>query len=313
MDALRRAVRDYASKHANGDGLALTSVPGLRMMCVHAPSGPLHSIYRPLVCLVLQGAKHMLVGSEERIVSRGDSVVVTADMPVTGRIVQASQAEPYLALAVELDVSLIREIASGLALTADGAGGASKAPAHLVSSIDEVVLDCALRLMRLLGRVEAIPLLHPGIARELHYWLLSGPHGAVLRALALPTSSASRLAAAVAVLRAEYRTRIPVRRLAKSAGMSLTAFHVQFKQLTSLTPVQFQKRLRLMEARRLMVHEGVSATTAAFEVGYESASQFSREYARLFGAPPKRDALRARSAPLPGTSARRQAAISASK
>lgn len=114
------------------------------------------------------------------------------------------------------------------------------------------------------------------------------------------------------MLRAEYRTRIPVRRLAKTAGMSLTAFHVQFKQLTSLTPIQFQKRLRLMEARRLMVHEGVSATAAAFEVGYESASQFSREYARLFGAPPKRDALRARSAPLPGASARRQAAISAS-
>ncbi|WP_437300305.1 AraC family transcriptional regulator [Sorangium sp. So ce426] len=310
MDNLRRAVRDYASKHANGDGLALTKVPGLRMMCVHAPSGPLHSIYRPLVCLVLQGAKRMLVGSEERIVSRGESVIVTADMPVTGRIVQASQSEPYLALAVELDVALIREIASASSSTAEDA---SKAPPLLVANIDEVVLDCALRLMRLLGRPEAIPLLHPGIARELHYWLLSGPHGAALRALSLPTSSASRLAAAIAMLRAEYRTRIPVRRLAKSAGMSSTAFHVQFKQLTSLAPVQFQKRLRLMEARRLMVHEGVSATAAAFEVGYESASQFSREYARLFGAPPKRDALRARSAPLPRTSARQQAAISASK
>ncbi|MGK4003497.1 AraC family transcriptional regulator [Sorangium sp. So ce1036] len=310
MDALRRAVRDYASKHANGDGLALTEVPGLRMMCAQAPSVPLHSIYRPLVCLVLQGAKHMLVGSEERIVSRGDSVIVTADVPVVGRIVQASPSEPYLALAVELDVALIREIAAGLSSTAEDM---PSAPPLLTTSIDEVVLDCALRLMRLLGRPEAIPLLHPGIVRELHYWLLSGPHGAALRALALPTSSASRLAAAIAMLRAEYRTRIPIRRLAKSAGMSLTAFHVQFKQLTSLTPVQFQKQLRLMEARRLMVHEAASATAAAFEVGYVSTSQFSREYARFFGAPPKRDAHRARSALSSRTPTRQRAAMSVSK
>lgn len=294
MDALRRAVRDYAGRHANGDGLALTQVPGLRMMCVHAPSGPLHSIYRPLVCLILQGGKQMLVGAEERMVSRGQSVIVTADAPVNGRIVQASRSEPYLAIAVELDVALLRDIDAEL-------GGPSEArseiPPVLVADLDAAALDCAMRLMRLLDRPEAIPILHPGISRELHYWLLSGPHGAALRALALPGSSASRLAAAIAILRKEYRSRIPISRLAKAAGMSLTAFHVQFKQLTSLTPHQFQKRLRLIEARRLMVHEGLSATRAAFEVGYESASQFTREYARTFGAPPRRDVVRRTSGP----------------
>jgi AraC-like DNA-binding protein len=290
MDALRRAVRDYASRHANGDGLALTQVPGLRMMCVHAPSGPLHSIYRPLVCLILQGEKQMLIGAEERVVSRGQSVIVTADTAVNGRIVRASRSEPYLAVAVELDVALLRDIDAELG--GRGEAGSAGIPPVLVADLDSAALDCAMRLMRMLDRPEAIPILHPGISRELHYWLLSGPHGAALRSLALPGSGASRLATAIAILRKEYRSRIPISRLAKAAGMSLTAFHVQFKEFTLLTPHQFQKRLRLIEARRLMVHEGLTATRAAFDVGYESAPQFTREYARMFGAPPRRDALR---------------------
>jgi AraC-like DNA-binding protein len=151
--------------------------------------------------------------------------------------------------------------------------------------------------MRLLDRPDAISLLRPGIMRELHYWLLSGQHGLALRALAGPDSHPSRLAAAVAILRAEYRSRIPVERLADAAAMSLTAFHKHFKHMTSLSPVQYQKRLRLIEARRLMLDEGFSASNAAFEVGYESVSQFTREYGRLFQVPPKRDALRARSRP----------------
>ncbi len=132
--------------------------------------------------------------------------------------------------------------------------------------------------------------------RELHYWLLSGQHGAALRSLAAPDSNVSRLAAAIAILRQEYRSRIPVERLAAAAAMSLTAFHKHFKHMTSLSPGQYQKRLRLIEARRLMLDEGFSASSAAFEVGYESVSQFTREYRRLFQAPPKRDALRVRNA-----------------
>jgi AraC-like DNA-binding protein len=159
---------------------------------------------------------------------------------------------------------------------------------------EAATLDCASRLMRLLDRPDAAPLLRPGIMRELHYWLLSGEHGAALRALADPDSHASRLAAAIAILRAEYRSRMPIERLAAAAAMSLTAFHKHFKHMTSLTPGQYQKRLRLIEARRLMLDEGFSASSAAFEVGYESVSQFTREYGRLFQAPPKRDALRVR-------------------
>jgi AraC-like DNA-binding protein len=292
MDALKDAVRTYATAHANADGLALTPVPGLRMMCVEAPRGDLHSVYRPLVCLVLQGAKLMTVGREQQTFSSGRSVIVGADMPVLGRVVQASRSEPYLAVAVELQLRLLGELAAHL-------GGVrpprpSRTGTLFAEDTNAAVLDCALRLMRLLDRPEATPLLHEGITRELHYWLLSGQHGEALRALADPTSYASRLGAAIAVLRRDYRSRIRIEQLAAAAGMSLTAFHKHFKHMTSLTPGQYQKRLRLIEARRLMLEQGFTATSAAFEVGYESVSQFTREYARLFNTPPKRDVLRVR-------------------
>jgi len=294
VEMLKQAVRAYAGQHANRDGVVLTPVPGLGMMCVEAPSGDLHSVYRPLVCLVLQGAKRMIVGREERIFSAGTSVIVSADMPVVGRIVQASRDQPYLAIAVELEMALLRELVTQL-------GSAplqrpSQTRTLFSEDTEAATLDCAARLMRLLDQPAAIPLLRPGIMRELHYWLLSGPHGSALRALADPDGHAGRLSAAMAMLRTEYRSRIPVERLADAAAMGLTAFHKHFKHMTSLTPGQYQKRLRLIEARRLMLDEGLSASSAAFEVGYESVSQFTREYGRLFQAPPKRDALRARSA-----------------
>jgi AraC-like DNA-binding protein len=294
MDALKQAIRAYAGTRANGDGLAITPIPGLRMMCVDAPRHELHSTYRPLVCLVLQGAKHLTVGREERLFSAGESVIVSADMPVVGRIVRASRDAPYLAIAVELDMSILREVAAHL-------GDVTRQRPSEIRSLfavdtDAAALDCAMRLMRLLDQPDAVALLRPGILRELHYWLLSGPHGTALRAMTAPDGYASRLAAAITILRNEYRTRLSIERLAAEAAMSLTAFHRHFKHMTSLSPGQYQKRLRLIEARRLMLDEGYSATSAALDVGYESVSQFTREYGRMFKTPPKRDAMSARSA-----------------
>ncbi|NIC04998.1 AraC family transcriptional regulator [Billgrantia bachuensis] len=292
MDSLKQAVLAYTSRHANSCGMALTPVPGLRMMCLEAPSGELHSVYKPLICLVLQGAKRLIVGSEARVFSTGQSILVSADMPVIGRIVQASRYEPYLAIAVELEMATLRELTAHLG--SPRPQPPSGMPTLFTVDTEAALLDCASRLMHLLDRPEAAPLLSPGIMRELHYWLLSGPHRSALRTLADPDSHASRLAAAIAILRAEYRTRVSVERLAAEAGMSLSSFHKHFKHMTSLTPGQYQKRLRLVEARRLMLDEGYSASNAAFEVGYESVSQFTREYGRLFQAPPKRDVLRTR-------------------
>lgn len=296
MNSLKQAVLTYASVNANRDGLAFTPIPGLRMMCVPEPRGPLHSVYRPLLCLVLQGAKHMTVGLQEQTFSAGHSVLVGADMPVVGRIVEASPEEPYLAIAVELEATLLRELAATMGTVR------AQRPAEMRTlfseDIEAAVSDCVVRLLRLLDRPDAIPLLRAGIVRELHYWLLSGRHGASLRALVAPESHASRLASAIAILRAEYQSRIPVERLASAAAMSLTAFHKHFKYMTSLSPLQYQQRLRLLEARRLMLDEGHAASSAAFEVGYESVSQFTREYHRLFKVPPKRDALSVRRASL---------------
>ncbi|MBP1848081.1 AraC-like DNA-binding protein [Rhizobium petrolearium] len=295
MDALKQAVHTYARHHANREGLAITPVPGLRMMCVEESTGDLHSVYRPLVCFVLQGAKRMLVGTEERIVSRGQSVIVAADMPVVGRIIEATPEAPYLAIAVELEIALLREVAAQIGT--DVSKRSSGTQKLFTGDTEAAMLDCGLRLMHLLDHPDATPIVRPGIMRELHYWLLSGPHGPALRTLADPDSYAGRLAEAIAILRSEYRARIVVERLAAAAAMSLTAFHKHFKMMTSLTPGQYQKRLRLIEARRLMRDEGFSASNAAFEVGYESVSQFTREYGRLFKVPPKQDTLRVRRNP----------------
>jgi AraC-like DNA-binding protein len=295
MDTLKEAIQAYASRHANRDGVAVTPVSGLMLKCVEAPQGNLHAIYRPLVCLILQGAKRMFAGGEDRVLSAGQSVIVAADLPVIGRIVQASRSKPYLAIAIELEITALREVAAHLGGVRTR--GPSEARTLFAEDTDAAALDCASRLLRLLDHPEAIPLLRPGIMRELHYWLLSGQHGAALQALADPSSHASRLGTAIAILRAEFRSRIPVERLAAAAGMSLTAFHRHFKLMTSLSPGQYQKRLRLIEARRLMLDDGILASSAAFEVGYESVPQFTREYGRLFQASPKQDALRARSEP----------------
>ncbi|GGF46375.1 AraC family transcriptional regulator [Azorhizobium oxalatiphilum] len=289
---LKSAVGRHAQAHANADGLTLTPVPGLRMMHVTVPRGELHSIYRPLICLILQGTKRLTIGNEMRLVTAGQSVIVSADLPVVGQIVTARPEAPYMAIAVELEMSLLREVTA----QAGAAPGQRLAAARTVftEDTDAHVLGCAARLMELLARPEAVPLLRPGLMMELHYWLLAGRHGAELRALAAPESHASRLAAAIAILREAFRERVPVERLARAAGMGVTAFHQHFKRMTSLSPGQFQQRLRLIEARRLMLDEGHSATQAAFAVGYESVSQFTREYGRLFQLSPRRDAVRAR-------------------
>lgn len=292
MSSLKDAVRAYANRYANQDGLAATTIPGLRMMCVDTPRGDLHSVYRPLVCLVLQGAKRMIVGREDQTFSAGQSVIVTTDMPVVGRIVRASPAEPYIAVAVQLEMSLIRELSTELE------GRRLQQPLQegtlFVEDTGANLLDCVERLMRLLDRPEAAPVLRPGIMTELHYWLLVGPHGGALARHADCDSRVGRLTPAITLLRSEFRSQLPIAKLADAAAMSATAFHKHFKAVTSLSPRQYQKRLRLIEARRLIQEEGLPASTAAYEVGYESVSHFSRDYRGLFNVPPKRDALRVR-------------------
>jgi AraC-like DNA-binding protein len=286
-ETLKQAVIRWTQEHANYDGLAVTPVKGLRMMCLRRPFGPLHSIYKPLVCFVLQGTKQLVIAEQPQQFRAGQSVVVTMDVPVAGRIVEASPERPYIAIAIELDMALIHELASEM----EQRPPALKAPSANLFFLDtdEAATDSAMRLMRLLDTPDAIPLLRPAIMRELHYWLLAGQHGPAIRQIALPDGNAERLGSAIRLLRNEYRHPLALERLAAAAGMSVSTFGRRFKAMTSLTPLQFQKHLRLCEARRLMLGEGLSATKAAFAVGYESVAHFTRDYARLFGAPPRRD------------------------
>ena len=291
--ALRCAVRRYADAHVDAEGFAATPLSGVGAMRAFAPTGMAKAIYKPLVRLILQGAKQVTVGPHGFEFAAGQSAVVSADVPAVSRVTRASRAEPYLALAIELDAAVLLDLAAQLG-GPSGAGPA--APAVLVDDTDAAVADCALRLMRLLDRTEAIPLLCPSIMRELHDWLLAGRHGQAVRGLARPDGAAHRVARAAAVLRSEFDRPFRVERLAAAAGMSASTFHHRFRAVTSLSPKQFQKQLRLIEARRRMLNEGLSASRAAFEVGYESVTQFTREYGRMFGLPAGRDRSRSRAA-----------------
>ncbi|WP_129792332.1 AraC family transcriptional regulator [Sphingosinicella sp. CPCC 101087] len=284
MTGLLTAVSRYADAHADSNGIAPTPIPGLFTVRASLPSGLLHDVFRPLVCLVVQGSKHVTMGTREFAFSAGDSLLVTADVPTVSRITRASPAAPYYSLVLELDPAVLAELAAEMKpeFVAD------HAPVR-VDPTDSEVADAALRLMRLLDRPASVPVLQTQLVREMHYWLLTGRHGTAIRHLGWPDGHVRRVARAVAILRAEYAKPLRVERLAGAAGMSPSSFHQHFRAVTSLSPLQFQKHLRLIEARRLMLSEGRSASSAAFAVGYESVSQFTREYGRMFGLPPVRD------------------------
>ena len=283
------AVSRYAEAHARQGSVVQTPIPGLSTVRATEPSGLLHAIAQPLVCLVLQGSKQVAMGAQTFEFSAGESLLITADVPTVSQITRASAAAPYLSIALELSLPVIADLSAQMGVVPRG----DHAPVH-VDPTDAEVADVALRLMRLLERPEAVPLLHASLVRELHYWLLAGRHGAAIRRLGWPGSHAQRVARAVAVLRADFAQPLPVESLAALAGMSPSSFHQHFRAVTSLSPLQFQKQLRLIEARRLMLSEGASASSAAFAVGYESVPQFTREYGRLFGLPPVRDTQVAR-------------------
>ena len=290
MTPLLAAVRRYAEAHHSATGVAVTSVPGLSTVRATIPSGLLHDIWRPLVCLVLQGCKHVTVGTRNFAFGAGDSLLITADVPTVSQITRASAAAPYLSLVLELDPAVIADLAAQMP--------AETRADHVPVRVDQTeaeTADAALRLMRLLDRPASLPVLGAQLVREMHYWLLAGRHGAAIRRLGWPDGQVERITRAVAILRAEFAGQLRVERLAAAAGMSPSSFHQHFRAVTSLSPLQFQKHLRLIEARRLLVSEGLSASGAAFAVGYESIPQFTREYGRMFGLPPVRDAKAIRS------------------
>ena len=280
LDAARR----YADAHADRNGTARTPLSGLTILRETRPGALQYAISRPLVALVLQGAKRVALGGESFDFGAGESLLITADVPTVSQITRAALGTPYLALVLELDLAVIAELVAEIGPAPFVAGTPVR-----VDPTDGEVADAALRLLRLLDRPDAFPVLHGQLLRELHYWLLAGRHGGAIRALGVADGHARRVARAVAIIRAECARPLRVERLAQAAGMSASAFHQHFRGVTSLTPLQFQKQLRLIEARRLMLADGVMIGNAAYAVGYESVHHFTRDYRRMFGMPPGRD------------------------
>lgn len=289
-DTLLDAVSRYASSHADQTGHAQTPIDGLTIIRATEPSGLVHAISRPLVCLVLQGRKQVTMGAQTFSFGAGDSLLISADVPTVSQIVTATTEAPYYSLVLELETAVIAELSVQMNAEANG-----QAPPVRVEPTDSDVEQAALRLVGLLDRPESLPVMRPLLVRELHYWLLSGRLGTAIRRLGWPEGPVQRIARSVSVLRNEFARPLRVEQLAAVAGMSASSFHRHFRAVTSLSPLQFQKQLRLIEARRLMWSEGVSASSAAFSVGYESVPQFTREYGRMFGLPPVRDTEAARS------------------
>ena len=287
--ALLAAVRRYTEAHADAAGIARAPIPGLTLVRTTEVGELQYGIQRPLICLVVQGVKAVATGGATLAFHAGDTMLITADVPTVSQITQASRVAPYLSFALNLDPALIADLSMDMkASPADGG-----APLQLFPS-DVEVSDTALRMMRLLDRPASVPVLQSQLVREMHYWLLAGRHGPAIRQLGFPDSQARRIARAVEVIRSEFTAHLSVERLAAVAGMSPSTFHHHFRAATSLSPLQFQKRLRLIEARRMMLAEGAGPRHAAYAVGYESVPQFTREYGRFFGMPPARETETAR-------------------
>ena len=285
--------RRYADAHVDRSGIAATPVDGLVILRETAPTMLQYAVSKPLVALVLQGSKRVTMGSSTFDFGAGDSLLITTDVPTVSQITAASRALPYYSLVLELDPAIIASLVGEI--------GAAPFEANQPVRVDPTeaeVADAALQLLRLFDRPAPLAVLGPQLRRELHYWLLSGRHGGAIRALGVTDSHAQRIARAVAMLRTHYAEAMKVEALAEAlaeaAGMSLSAFHVHFRSITSLSPLQFQKQLRLIEARRRMLALGEAISDAAYGVGYESVPQFTREYGRMFGQPPARDVRQAR-------------------
>jgi AraC-like DNA-binding protein len=272
-------------------GTALdTQVPGLALRRYTAPTEPASYLHEPSVCLVAQGAKRVFLGEDEYVYDDNHYLVTSVGLPAVGHVIEASTARPFLGLILRLDLSELARLMVDSSLPATRTQQTGRGMA--VGRLTVPLLNAFERLIDLLDEPGNIPILAPLVQREILYRLLMSPQGPRLRQIATAGSHSHQIARALDWIRENFDRTLKVDDLASSAGMSASSFHQHFRTMTNMSPLQYQKWIRLHEARRLMLAGSLDATRAAFQVGYESASQFSREYSRLFGAPPLRDIKR---------------------
>jgi len=266
-----------------------TGIPRVAMVQGAIPEHMLAAVYDPMINLILQGSKSLTVGDRTLHYDPATYFVMSIELPAVGVVNPTSTGEPYLAVSLTLDPAVLTTLLNDLPAPS---GRGKQDAGFSVATVTPALMDAWVRMLRLMGDPVAIAALAPVYEREILYHVLQGPHGWMLREIAAPDTAMARVSQAIQWIRRDYAAPIRVEALAQKAAMSVSAFHRHFKAVTNLSPLQYQKRVRLLNARTLMLASASSVTKAAFEVGYESAPQFSRDYARVFGLPPARDTAR---------------------
>ena len=295
VERIARATRD--------DG-RVEPLKGLYLFRASSPSELLHSVYTPAFCVIAQGRKEVFLGEERYQYDPAHYLLTTVELPVVSQILEASKEQPYLSFRLQLDPALVGSVLVEADLPSPRGEGEVKAID--VSPLDARLLDAVVRLMRLLESPSDTRVLAPPVIREIIYRLLLGAQGAPLRHSAVLGGGTHRIAKVVDLLRKDFKEPLRVESIAQALGMSISGLYHQFKAVTAMSPLQFQKRLRLQEARRLMLGEHLDAASAGSRVGYDDSAHFNREYKSLFGLPPMRDVERLREAT--GTSALQEVA-----
>lgn len=288
MDNLA-ALAAVIGRHTGHDGIFDTAVPGLGLIRAAAPTMPMPVVYQPTLCVVAQGRKQVALGTSTYVYDAATCLVASVDLAVMGSVIEASREAPYLSLRIDLDMAQLADLAIRHPGQVDE--GAAPGPGIALTGPTPALLDAVLRLTALLDAPHDIDALAPLILREISYRLLADP---AVRAMAQGSSRLNQIARAILWLREHYNEACTVDELAEEACMSRSAFHAHFKAVTLMSPIEFRNHLRLQEARRLMLAEALDAASAGFRVGYESPSQFSRDYRQMFGAPPATDVGRLR-------------------
>ncbi|BAZ08290.1 AraC family transcriptional regulator [Calothrix sp. NIES-4071] len=277
-----------------GDGFHKTDIMELEFARESSVSAALPTLCQPILGIIVQGKKEVLLGEEIYHYGVAQYIVISVDLPLSGFVVEATKDLPYLGFKLSLDPRQLCDIITAQTNQSSTNKKENSSRGLFVCNVDAPLIDCAIRLTKLLDTPQDIPILAPMIIREIYYRLLMGEQGSSVRQIATSGSNMQRIAEVIKLMTADFIQPMRVNDLARQANMSASSFHHHFKSVTSMSPLQYQKRLRLLEARRLMLAKNSNAVNAAYRVGYESPSQFSREYSRMFGASPIGDIKRLR-------------------
>lgn len=277
-------------RHSTAEGVQETAISSLFFIRYLSTTEPAYKVARPALCFIAQGSKEIYLAKERFLYNPNDYLVGSINLPVVGQVIQASTEEPYVSFKLEFTQKQILDVLNDSSIKPNVNDNARRA--LFVGQINSGLLDSILRLARLLDNPADIPFLAPLCIKEILYRLLQGEYGLTLAQMAMEGSSTYRIQDAIQHIMDHYDHALSIEELAEVASMSISSFHRNFKEVTAMTPLQFQKQLRLQEARRLLLAESADAADVAFRIGYESASQFSREYARMFGSPPRTDIKR---------------------